>query len=223
MTRVLTLLVVFFISCSIVLAASGGPQNELFVSFSGRQITAAGVTPRGAVVFYGVGLFARGVDTGRFAQKGVVQDSGSGTVQFVCAEDIPANSAWAIVDVTTGHFSVVRASGAVNEVKLVPNAFRKGANGDVNVLAYPAIEMHGLYVHPGHGVLAWQAIDGGSSDADGHANGVIVCSLDRSKPLVEVTDIGRKFAPGGVFIAFDYWQLRVLALRIDGGMLAGAK
>jgi hypothetical protein len=217
----------FLIALSLLLCALpclAQAEHGVTLSFGTNSVTAAGITPGKSAVLFASGLAADD------AQQRVVRwvrilsdDDRDGRVTLTLAERVPAATIWAAVDLANGQYAVASPNGSMPRVtKLPPGAFRR-SNGSSAVdqfgFDHPVLEL--LYVHPGLGAWTWTALDGRMLDRDG-PNGVTLISVADAKPVGDTAGKPAGFAPGGVLVAVDWYDMEALILRLDGGLLGGA-
>jgi hypothetical protein len=160
-------LVVFCLLAAVTPAVAAPPV----VSFEPQAVTAAGVTPKGRMVWFSV---AREIS--RNAAKIVsrieqVDDGdGDGKVRLDLARPVPLRSIWFAVDLETGEAGVAAPEGFPLLEATLPDQAIAAA---LDRLDLDRQFVYLLLVRPGVGAWALRVGDGGSSDEDRQPDGTL--------------------------------------------------
>ena len=198
-------------------------NNAQTITFSSQLIRAGGFRPGATVVFFAVIVEPAQNVTQVHQWIRIVDDTDhDGVVTADFGRPVPVETVCAAFDVQTGDYAVAWPRGAV--VELLSPAYGRfhKRNGTVSGFALGATTMAMMYVHPGHGVWRWSAVDGAPSDPDG-PNGITNVTVDQATPLQVAYGKPTEFVPGGILVAVDWHFMRVLAMRLDEATLAGAQ
>lgn len=199
-------------------AAAKGPV----VKIEETRVTASSVSPGSDVAFLSVGLATDGYHSLVVRTQTIVSDADrDGAATLEQPDRVPWRSIWIVADVKNGQFTVAGPEGySPNLLDGIPVLRKsKGADVDEIVVRHPAAFLY--YIHANGGVWELTARDGDSRDADRAANGVITVRLSDFSPIGPAKDKPKGLSPGGVLIVLDYYEMDVLAVKLDGGMLNG--
>ncbi len=212
----------------LLLVASGAqadPPPDIVVTFGPTTVTATGITPGKAALFFATGRQKNGYDQTliRYAHT-VTDDDHDGAVTFDLGKPVPAMTVWVVVDINNGHYTLATPVVAIaEEVALPGNAFRRahgGAAVDGFGYDHPTLEL--LYIHPGHGLWTWSAADGRALDRDG-PNGVTLINAADGKKVGGTTEDATEFALGGMMVAVDWYKMEYSVVHLDGATLGRAQ
>jgi len=223
--RAISLFAIVFLSSLCAPCSLAQGQPDLTLTFGTNAVTADGITPGQAAVFFASGLAPDGAQQRIVRWKDVVSDDDrDGRVTLTLNDPVPLVTVWAVVDLTDGRYAVGSPEGFHAHLARLPaGAFRHGSGSSVVDLFgfdHPVLDL--LYVHPGRGAWTWIAVDGRLLDRDA-GNGITLIAAGDGTPLGDVH--GKppsEFTPGGVLVAIDWYHMDVLATRLDAAVLGGA-
>src|SRR5258706_7232233 len=114
----------------LLLVASGAyaaQPPDIVVTFGPTTVTATGITPGKAALFFATGRQKNGYDQTliRYAHT-VTDDDHDGAVTFELGKPVPAMTVWVVVDITNGHYTLAMPVVAIAEEVPIPgNAFHR--------------------------------------------------------------------------------------------------
>jgi len=201
------------------LSAAGAQPQQLSVSFSGKTITAGGLTPRGQAIF-----FAEAQEPGEYTMmtyshyERFVDADASGTAHLDIEADIVPTSIWAVVDITTGAYSVTAPPGGARKSRPIHGGLlRRSAGGDITGLDFPFAMASILVVRPGVGVWDASAAEQGAADEKGHGRGKIITPIPELRPIRGANPAPITALQGGdVVIIIEPQYLYFYATQVNG-------
>ncbi|HVG22580.1 MAG TPA: hypothetical protein VND45_00365 [Thermoanaerobaculia bacterium] len=164
----------------IALSATGlfAAEQRLSLSFDGRAAVVDGVTPGGQLVVYSKGVSESSLHhAATMGIRFVVRDAtGSGRVRIDAGRELPPDSVWALIDVSSGRHEVISRGALARRSGLPPGVLRSLGVAQANRLTLDLPIAEVLVVRPGEG--AWHGViaDGGESDDDARPDGHAVFS-----------------------------------------------
>jgi hypothetical protein len=174
------LLSLLFAGAVLAQGNSGKPNPR--IAFEEAAVTASGLTPGKAVVWFGVEHRVDADYSGdiyQFYRTGTAAADGTARLDL---DHAPApRSFWVAVDLDSGAFDVAGPNGyrLVRPSKLP--RLGQGTNADEILADHPSLM--GLMVRPGEGAWAFTGGDGGPRDEDGKGDGRLALALDKFDPL----------------------------------------
>lgn len=195
----------------------------LQLEMDGKSITATEVEPGGLAVVYGIGLTAGEGGIRRLLEvREVVEDENQdGAVEFEPGYEIPLQSVWAVVDLTSGQYAVASPTGsAAVEVDFPGRGPERGSLGQLNRLRHEGLGfVHLLVVRAGEGAWALTSSDGGPFDVDGAFHNGVLLELDLVEgfPGFVGLEPPEAFQPGDTVVVIDSDTLRHYSTQLPGG------
>ena len=183
MRRALVVSVVLGLSIGKAVFAQGN-SGKPKISFEESAVTASGMTPGKAVVWFGVEHRVDAEYSGdifQFYRTGTAAADGTARLDL---DHAPApRSFWVAVDLDSGAFDVAGPNGyrLARPSKLPRLGAGQGAKADE--LLDDHTYLMGLMVRPGEGAWSFTGGDGGPRDEDGQSDGRLRFALDRFDPL----------------------------------------
>jgi hypothetical protein len=196
--------VVFFI-LSFAFVTSGHAAIAPRISFEKEAVIASGVTPGGEVVWFSVAREISLHTATIVPRQQIVKDTArAGIVRLELDREIPFQSIWVAIDLTTGALDVAVPQGyPLRRFEIPASNLRHDESGDdwiESTRGYVAL----MLVRPENG--AWWSLvgDGGIDDDDGVYDGRLVASLPELRE-VEGSDFEapESFAAKDVVIVID--------------------
>jgi len=197
----------FVISCiiSFALVASSHAAITPRISFEKEAVIASGVTPGGKVVWFSIAREISLHTATIVPRQQVVEDTAKvGSVRFELDREVPFQSIWVAVDLTTGALDVAAPQGyPLRRFEVPASSLRHDESGDdwiESTRGYVAL----MLVRPEHG--AWWSLvgDGGTDDDDGAYDGRLVASLPELREVEGSTlEAPESFAARDVVIVID--------------------
>jgi hypothetical protein len=210
---------VLILTLTWTLSAAGAQPPQLTLTFSGKTITASGLTPRGEAIF-----FAEAQEEGEYTmltyshyERFAAADA-SGTAHIDIDADIVPTSIWAVVDTTSGAYSVTAPPGGARKSKPIHGGLlRRSAGGDITGLDFPFAMGSILMVRPGVGVWHASAAEEGAADEKGHGRGKIITPIPELKPIrgANLTPI-TTLQGGDVVVIIEPQYLYFYATQVNG-------
>jgi hypothetical protein len=202
-------LVVFCLLGSVTPAVAAPPV----VSFEPQAVTAAGVTPKGRLVWFSI---AREIS--RNAAKIVPRieqvddDDGDGQVRLDLARPVPLRSIWFAVDLETGETGVAAPEGFPLLEATLPDQAIAAA---LDRLDLERQFVYLLLVRPGVGAWTLRVGDGGSSDEDRQPDGTLRAALASLEGLGPVPiPPPERFSPKDVLLVIDPNRMEFLRFQV---------
>src|SRR5258708_3594028 len=166
-------------------AGSSGPT----LLVTDQSVTAAGMTPGGAVVWLGMARRVAEYEATFVRRHGTMQADAQGQAQLPLTEAVPLQSVWAAVDLKTGAYATASPAGfAPLALQLGPGALEVRGAGLADRLAGVARYAEVPLVRPGQGALG-QGVRPGDVDNINLFNGALTVALP----------IGSRFPVNGNF------------------------
>jgi hypothetical protein len=191
------------------------------LTFEGNAVRAAGVTPAGKVVFFGVSREGQQARLRMTSREEILEDSDKdGVVQLDLGQPTPFRSIWAAVDLASGEYIISSPSGYSPTVLDFPMAGLRrpgGVPGKPDRLDDRRYSLEVLVVRPGQGAWRQSLGDGDASDEDHAANGRIEWAAARGRAVRGGPAAPEDFDPGDVIIAIDPTRMELYATRLPGG------
>jgi hypothetical protein len=217
-------LIALLLTLAVVQSSSAATDETLSITLTKRTITASGLAPGSAAVFFGVAQvpIPHAYMTQVLRWAVTVEDSGrNGSVTLDLQQDVPRVSVWAVVDLRTGHYRTFSGPGVGLREASLANPLRRNTSQVVDRFAFDHRFLDLLYVHPGLGAWTWSAV-GGTSTSEAGPNGSTVVSLSAAKPLVQGAQAPPSFLAGGILVAIDFTRLEIAVVQPDEKMIGGA-
>jgi len=175
------------------------------ISFEKEAVIASGVTPGGKVVWFSIAREISLHTATIVPRQQIVEDNAkAGSVRLELDREIPFQSIWVAVDLTTGALDVAVPQGyPLRRFEIPSSSLRHDESGDdwiESTRGYVAV----MLVRPENG--AWWSLvgDGGMDDDDGAYDGRLLASLPELRE-VEGSDLEapESFAAKDVVIVID--------------------
>ena len=194
-------------------AQAAPPPRGPSVKIEAKRVIASAATPGSDVAFLSVGLASDGYNSLVVRAQEIVTAKSDGTATLEQPRGVPWRSIWVVVDTRNGQFTITAPDAwGVTSMEETPILRRsKGADVDEILLKRTAPFLY--YIHANGNVWAM--------DAGGALDGVVAARLSDFSPVGPAKDKPKGLAPGGILIVFDYYEMEVLAVKLDGGMLNG--
>jgi hypothetical protein len=161
---------------------SGKPDPQ--IAFEDTAVTAGGLTPGKAVIWFGVEHAVDAAYSGDISQHysaGTAAADGTARLDLGRAP-VPA-ACWVVVDLDSGQFAVAGPNGFSLRKPKKPSRARLGQGDAPDELLDERPFLMGLMVRPGAGAWAFTGGDGGPRDEDGKNDGHLRFALDKFDPL----------------------------------------
>ena len=163
--------------------AQAGPSGPTLL-VTDQSVTAAGMTPGGAVVWLGMARRVAEYDATFVRRHGTMQADAKGQAQLPLTEAVPLQSIWAAIDLQTGAYATASPAGfAPLAIQLGPGAFEVRGAGLADRLADVADYAEVLLVRPGKGAWGKAVGRGGADDEGNPGDAAFRFALDKLEPL----------------------------------------
>ena len=146
----------------------------------------------------------------------VRDDDRDGVVRLELNANVPPDSVWVLIDMTTGEYAVAQpAEGRIRLRKLPPPAMVKKGNGASAKFAQTYEFVNYWFIRPGVGAWFRQSEDGGEGDDDGKPDGKATVNLDAFSPVGDSPRAPNDFQRGDLVLVVDPVKLALFELRLD--------
>ncbi len=191
-------------------------QQAPLLTVEPSGVVASGLTPRGGVAWLGVSRQGNGTYVSvELTQKQNEADAG-GLASLAFEDEVPARSIWAVVDISTGAFSVAAPDTfPLQEEPFEISQLGVGPGGSLDRLLAPHERLLALAARPGVGAWAVKGGDGKQGDTDGLRNGIVTLRLADFKPLLSEQRAPVTFADGDVVIWIDMRRMSYSAASLE--------
>jgi hypothetical protein len=163
-----------FVACFLLIAVPAAAVPPV-LSFEAQAVTAAGITPKGRVVWFSIAREISRQSATIVPRIELVTD-GDGKIRFSLSQEVPVRSIWFAVDLETGEAGVAAPEVfGLQEVEFPARAIPAA----LNRLDLDRRFVYAVLVRPGVGAWKLRVGDGGASDEDGQADGTLRASLAR--------------------------------------------
>lgn len=205
-------------------AAAAQVSIDPAIEFQGHVVHATSLTPGAQVLLFGVARDHDGFGAVIRRWTEVLTDTdGDGQVELDLGFNVPFQSIFAAIDLRDGHYSVASPSGFGAIPPKRAKTLRRGPKALVDRMSSPGPMADVVYVQPGSGAWKVQLSDGVTTDRDGVADGATMFALSDFSPLLPGLDVPQEFAPGGILIVIDAYDMDLYAQRLDGAVLGGVQ
>jgi hypothetical protein len=161
---------------------SGKPDPK--IAFEDAAVTASGLTPGKAVIWFGVEHAVDAAYSGDMAQHySAGTAAADGTARLDLGRAPAPRSYWVAVDLDSGAFAVAAPGGYPVKNPRKPSRAGLGQGDKPDELLDDRPFLMGLMVRPGEGAWAFTGGDGGPRDEDGGNDGHLRFAVDRFDPL----------------------------------------
>jgi hypothetical protein len=198
--------------------AQGGPPAGPTLVVTDQSVTAAGMTPGGAVVWLGMARKVAEYEATFVRSQGTMQADAQGQAQLPLTEAVPLQSIWAAIDLQTGAYATASPAGfAPLALALGPGALEVRGAGLADRLADVADYAEVLLVRRGQGAWGKAVGRGGADDEGSPGDAAFRLALDKLEPLAgTAAPAPPKLSPGDlVFVLHP--QAMGLAVATFGG------
>jgi hypothetical protein len=151
------------------------------LSFSKGSITAVGMTPAGAVVWFGATIASTGYEVRATRSAAVTLADTTGNASY-SPPDTGPRSVWIAVDLTSGRYATGVPDGSVGTIKHLDTSSLV-VSPRLQWRPIRAVTAEILVIRPGVGAWTLTASDGGRDDADGHFDGQISAAPAQFKSI----------------------------------------
>jgi hypothetical protein len=205
-----------FLSWAFFLSLGALPvAAEIVVTLEPEAVVASGVTASGQVVLLGVTREIAEDDfpTVRRHLAVLADEDGDGVVRYPLGAEVPAQSVWAVADLTSGEFSAA-APKEVVEVEWVGRGLeRRGDGKDVVEGQKSLVEL--LVVRPEVGAWTQRLGDGDERDGDGVIDGRLSGLLEEMKPLAGSPEPPAEFQKDDLVLSVDPFALEISVIQVS--------
>jgi hypothetical protein len=210
---------VLILTMTFTFSAAAAKPPGVTVNFSGRTITASGLTAGGQAIF-----FAEAQEPGEYTMmtyshyERFADVDASGSAHVDISTDVVPTSIWAVVDITSGEYTVTAPPGGATKSRPIHGGLlRKGAGGEITGLDFPFAMASILVVRPGVGAFDASAAEQGAADEKGHGRGKIITPIPELKPVRDANLKPITTLQGGdVVVIIEPQYLFFYATRVNG-------
>ena len=197
---------------STAVAAASSPA----ITFERSAVVISGVKEKGSVAWLEAARVFVDMSLRLVRRSDIaVDDDGDGVVRIELEEDVPEQSVWVAVDLTSGAFVTAAAQGSeLKPLAIPPSALRPGALGASDVFETAGVQLDLLLARPGAGAWSRALGDGGDADLDGQGDGRLELALEDLRPLGDSPALSPPgIKPGDVLIVVDPLSLQLYAAQ----------
>lgn len=214
--RVLMLVVIAGAWCMVLHAdPATDAASPVTLQIQNDKVVASGLTPRGTVIWFGVGRQREGWSTHvyHWLTTDALTDA-AGEATFALKTEVPVKSIWVAVDFATGAYAASSPPAYRWEARSpFPStgvAYAPGKAG-VAAIADSHNDLEVVVVRPGVGVWSLQT----SHDAPENARGVgVVIDFANLLPLAASPKAPAPLLPGDLIVAIDPEQMQYFAQQL---------
>ncbi len=168
----------------LVLVGNASAQTGPQIAFDASSVTASGLTPGQAVVWFGVEHAVDSEYSGEMTPHySAATAAADGTARLDLGRAPAPRSYWVAVDLSSGAFAVAAPAGYPITRAKRPSRAGLGEGNQPDELVDDRAFLMGLVVRPGVGAWAFSGGDGGPRDEDGKNDGHLRFALDKFDPL----------------------------------------
>jgi hypothetical protein len=192
-------------------AAETGPQ----VSFGKQSIVATNVTPRGRVIFFGMAHEPLEYSVTYAHRVMTVQADAAGNSHLDLEVDVAARSVWAVVDVTSGRYTVA-ATYPLTPLPFPSDSLKKNGQNELHEIdsAFGMVDI--LVVRPDTGAWDYSNAEDGPSDERGHGKGRTLSRVERFRPIGDPSlKPIKNLRKGDVLILFEPIRMLYFAMQVN--------
>jgi hypothetical protein len=182
------------------------------ISFEPEAVAVSGLTPGGKVVWFGVAREISERTATIVRRTRVLTDEDSdGVVRLELGRDVPFQSIWVAVDLTTGAATLETPEGyPLRNVELPPQSLGRGESGEADWVEDSRNYVEILFVRPPEGAWGVTVGDGGESDDDGAYNGRAIAALTQMRGAgPSPPPAPERFRAGDVVVVIDPNRMEV--------------
>jgi len=184
------------------------------IAFAGKAVTANGLTPGKAVIWFGVEHRVDAEYSGDMTQRYAVDTAGAdGTARLDLPQSPAPRSFWVAVDLDRGALAVAAPDGYRLARPVKPARLGVGQGAQPDEILDDRPYLMGLMVRPGLGAWSFAGGDGGPRDEDGESNGHLRFALDRLDPLPGSPAAPAKLAGNDLWVLIDPLTLEISVLK----------
>jgi hypothetical protein len=200
---------VLALALSFVAASAHGANVKL--TFERASVVAEGVTEGGDVVWFAVLHDPQRYHERTLELATIVKDTDrDGVVRLDLKRDIPRESLWVVVDLSSGKRAIEQPLGTKIRVAKIPEPRYVKGNGNAasSVMAdYDFV--HLWLIRPSVGAWTLTVEDGGRGDADRTANDAVLGELDAFQPVDGLAPPPVDLMKGDLLFAVDPLRLGI--------------
>ena len=200
MLKLRTLVVAVVLSCGAAL-----PAAALTATFSSKAISVSGASPSARVFVCGYGSSARLSSVESYSRQAAIVSSTAAGTADVSIETPPLSlcSIWLIVDLSSGAYVVTAPPGGHPRQMTVSPLVA----ADLRGVAFHRPAIDAIIVRPPLGAWSATAVDGRTSDVDGHSDGHVSLGLTTLTPIGDTPHGPNVLVPGDlVFAVYQPWM-----------------
>lgn len=181
------------------------PLNSLSVTFAKTTITAAGVTPGGRVVLFGISReVTRQAPKIVRRQETLTDSDQDGAVTLTLPAGVPHRAIWVIVDLTSGRYAVLPTASYDNPpTPLTADRIRNDNNGQLRKLEIPFTEAQIIFVRPGVGAWWMEGAKDSAVDENKGAPSGIRLDIGRMQAIADAPPPPNSFHNGDILAFID--------------------
>lgn len=201
-----------------VVLASGAalPAAALTVTFSSNSLSVSGVTPSARVFVCGYGTATGSSSVQSWSRQATIVRSTAGGTADVSIDTPPLDlcSIWLIVDLSSGAYLVTAPPGGhPRQMTVAPLV-----SADLRGVAFRHPAIDAMIVRPPLGAWSASAVDGRTSDTDGHNDGRTTLGLGTLTPIGDTPHGPNALVPGDlVFAVYQPWMEYAVVQIPPGG------
>lgn len=198
-------------AAGIAQAAEAGPR----VSLEQRSIVVSNVTPRGRIVFFGMAHEPLPYSVTYAQRLRTAEADAAGSSRLDLDVDVAARSVWAVVDVTSGRYTVA-STFPLNALPFSPESLKRNGQNEPHEVDSPFGMVDILVVRPGTGAWEYSSAEGGPNDEPGHAKGRTRSSVERFRPVNDPSlKPIKNLKKGDVLILFEPIRMLYFATQVE--------
>ncbi len=181
------------------------PSSSLSITFTKTTIAAAGVTPGGRVVLFGISReVTRRAPRIVKRQETLTDSDNDGTVTLTLPGGVPHRAIWILVDLASGRYAVLPTATYDNPpTPLTPDRIRNDNNGQLRKLEIPFTEAQIVFVRPGVGAWSMEGAKDSAVDENKGAPYGIRLDIGHMQPIADAPPAPNSFHNGDVLAFID--------------------
>lgn len=186
------------------------------IRFEARAIVAQGIAAHGSVLLLGIAHEPQpyALRTREYALA-LHDDDGDGVVRLTLKGEVPSESVWVVVDMSSGEYSVAEPGNGKLHIKPLkaPQLVRRGSDRSAKVVADSEFVKFWI-VRPGVGAWIRTVEDGGRGDADQGGDGKAAGRLDEFEPIGRAPAAPTDFQRDDIILAIDPVNLALAEVKL---------